>query len=60
MTPIDTTVLYVNKDDLNQEAQFLNVNQIEWFHVKDKDAVIKAHVVILSMNGQYKVLKSRY
>lgn len=60
MTPIDTTVLYVNREDLLEHARHLNIDQIEWFHVKDTDWILKSHVVILSMNGQYKVLKSRY
>mgnify|MGYP000914628428 CR=1 FL=1 len=60
MTYVETTVLYINKDDLMESAKTLNIQQIEWHHVKDTDAVIKAGVVILSMNGGYKVLKSRY
>lgn len=60
MTPIDTTVLYVNREDLIKHAEHLNIDQIEWVHVKNTDWVIKNDVVILNINGQYKVLKSRY
>lgn len=59
MIQIETTVLYINKDDLVNTAKTLNIEQIEWYHVKHTEDFLTAGVVILSMNGKYKVLKSR-
>lgn len=57
---IDTTVLYIDENDLIEGCKHLNIEQIEWIHVKQTESVIRYGVVILKFRNQYKVLKSRY
>ena len=60
MNIVETTVMYVEKDDLAEHAKTLNLEQIEWHQVTDRDNFLKSDVVILEMKGRYKVLKSRH
>lgn len=60
MNIVETSVMYINKNDLVEFAQHFNIDQIEWFHVKNTDFFLKQGLVIFVMNGKYKVLKSRW
>jgi len=60
MEIFETQVTYYEKNDLVRLAQGLPIEEIEYKHVKHREIFLKSNVVILKLQGEYKVLKSRY
>lgn len=56
----ETDVLYIDENDIIDTCKYLNIEQIEWFHVNNTNILKMYSVVILKLKGRYKVLKSRY
>ena len=55
-----TLVTYYEKNDLVKFAQDLPIEEIEYKHVKHREIFLKSNVVILKLDGKYRVMKSRY
>lgn len=60
MKIFETQVTYYEKNDLVEFAQGLPIEEIKYEHVKNRDVLLKSNIVILKLDGKYKVLKSRY
>jgi hypothetical protein len=60
MKIFETQVTYYEKNDLVKFAQGLPIEEIKYEHVINRDVLLKSNIVILKLDGKYRVLKSRY
>lgn len=60
MKILETQVTYYEKDDLVKFARGLPIEEIKYEHVINRDVLLKSNIVILKLDGKYKVLKSRW
>jgi len=60
MKIFETQVTYYEKDDLVKFAQDLPIEEIKYEHIINRDVLLRSNIVILKLQGEYKVLKSRY
>ena len=60
MKIFETQVTYYEKDDLVKFAQDLPIKEIKYEHIRNRDVLLKSNVVILKLDGKYRVMKSRY
>lgn len=60
MEIIETSVTYINENDLFLSSKYKMIDEITLYDVKDKNIIRKSNILILKLNGKYKVLKSRY
>lgn len=60
MRAYKTEVTYIYKDDLVSSEQDIPIEKIGYMHLKNRDIWYKANVLILKINGDYRVIRSRY
>lgn len=60
MKVVKTEVTYIYENDLVSSAKNLPIEEISFIHINDREILYKADVLILSINGDYRVVKSRY
>lgn len=60
MTNIETIVTFVDRTDIIHFKQKFSIEQIDIWDLKDRDIYMKANLLILNWDGDFKVLKSRY
>jgi hypothetical protein len=60
MKNILTTVTYIDTDDLFLKSKTKNINDINFSDIKEKKVFIQANILILKINGNYRILKSKY
>jgi len=56
---IEIMVTYIDKSDLIIEAANLPIEDITLYHVKNRYVIMKAILLVLKFEGEYKVLKSK-
>lgn len=57
---IEVKVTYIDYDELFIECKYMNIRDIEGYHVKDRKLLRESYVLIVKKLGRYKILKSRY
>ena len=60
MINVDTTVTYLDREDIIKFKRDMPIEQVTMFDVIDRDILYKSHVLILKLHGEYKVLKSKF
>jgi hypothetical protein len=61
-TQITDTILFLTSDDLSNAGKDTPINDLQSCHLKkeSKDKIHLASVVIINVNGQRRLLKSKY
>jgi hypothetical protein len=60
MKVFETEVTFFDENDLVSFAQNLPIEEIELKHLRHRELIMKSEVLILKINGNYKIIKSRY